>query len=153
MFKAMTKSDCSRNGWGIFSTMGRSGLGLAIHRATCERASMKLENHCLIGHNGQPVPFVPARNAGGVIKPRYIVIHYTAGGSADSTVRYLASRTSARFGSFCRRTRWGDSSTSARVRNLPQLANSMPIEWLLSPLIPCHWLLPACQAARSQGTC
>lgn len=61
---------------------------------------MKLENHRLIGHNGQPVPFMPARHAGGVIKPRYIVIHYTAGGSADATVRYFASeqaRASAHF--------------------------------------------------------
>jgi len=61
---------------------------------------MKLENHRLIGSNGQPVTFVPARHAGGVIKPRYIVMHYTAGGSADATVRYFGSeqaRASAHF--------------------------------------------------------
>lgn len=61
---------------------------------------MRIENHRLMNNGGTPVTFVPAAHAGEAIHARFIVMHYTAGGKAESTVRYFASpsaRASAHF--------------------------------------------------------
>lgn len=59
---------------------------------------MKLRNHRLVNDDGSDVPFVPSPNVGGIIAPRYLIIHYTAGSSAAGTVAWFsdpASRVSA----------------------------------------------------------
>ncbi|MBW3098609.1 N-acetylmuramoyl-L-alanine amidase [Pseudohoeflea coraliihabitans] len=61
---------------------------------------MQIENNRLVGADNQPVRFVAAAHSGSAIVPRYIVMHYTAGGAAAGTVRYFASpgaRASAHF--------------------------------------------------------
>lgn len=61
---------------------------------------MRIEADRLMTADGRPVRFTPAARRGGPITPRFIVIHYTAGGSAESTARYFASdaaRASAHF--------------------------------------------------------
>ena len=52
---------------------------------------MKIHNHRLIQADGAPVPFVATPNLGGVIQPEYLVMHYTAGSSADSSVAWLSN--------------------------------------------------------------
>lgn len=61
---------------------------------------MRIDNHRLIGQDGKAVRFDRAAHSGGPIVPRFVVIHYTAGGSAEGTARYFASeaaRASAHF--------------------------------------------------------
>ncbi|WP_158285705.1 N-acetylmuramoyl-L-alanine amidase [Pseudohoeflea suaedae] len=61
---------------------------------------MRIDTHRLIGNDGAPVTFLKAAHSGGQIIPRFVVIHYTAGGSAEATARYFASdaaRASAHF--------------------------------------------------------
>lgn len=50
---------------------------------------LRIENHRLIGSgvSQQPTP-----NTGGVLKPRFVVLHYTAGRDTDSAVRSLCAR-------------------------------------------------------------
>ncbi len=59
---------------------------------------MKVRNHHLVDDDGGDVAFVPSPNAGGVIRPQYLIIHYTAGSSAAGTVEWFrnpASKVSA----------------------------------------------------------
>ena len=61
---------------------------------------MRIDNNRLIGPDGVAVRFDRAAHSGGEIIPRFVIIHYTAGGSAESTARYFASeaaRASAHF--------------------------------------------------------
>lgn len=53
---------------------------------------IKVKNHRL-QQNNIPFPFVrsPNQSAGRTIRPEYLVIHYTAGRSAESSVRWLTS--------------------------------------------------------------
>jgi len=58
---------------------------------------MQVKNHILQGDDG-PMPFLASPNHGGKIDPRYIIIHYTAGLTADgATATFLdpAGKTSA----------------------------------------------------------
>lgn len=58
---------------------------------------MQVKNHILQGDDG-PMPFFASPNHGGKIDPRYIIIHYTAGLTADgATATFLdpAGKTSA----------------------------------------------------------
>jgi len=48
---------------------------------------MKIKNHKLVG-----VDYKRSPNQSGTIKPTYLVIHYTAGRSAEAAVRTLTSR-------------------------------------------------------------
>ncbi len=54
---------------------------------------MKIVNHLLCDAAGAPVPFVPSPNVGGALKPKYLVMHYTAGRSAKRSVAWLTSPT------------------------------------------------------------
>jgi N-acetylmuramoyl-L-alanine amidase len=59
---------------------------------------MNIRTHRLIRDDGQAVPYLVSPHAGGVITPRYLVVHYTAGSSAAGTIAWFqhpASRVSA----------------------------------------------------------
>jgi N-acetylmuramoyl-L-alanine amidase len=50
---------------------------------------MKIDNHRLIADDGNPVRYVETPNPGGVMAPEYLVMHYTAGSSAEGSVAWL----------------------------------------------------------------
>jgi len=52
---------------------------------------MKIVNHRLVHDDGTPYPFRDTPNKGGVITPRWLVMHYTAGGSASESIEWLAN--------------------------------------------------------------
>ncbi len=53
---------------------------------------MKIKNHRLHLDNDQPVAFDRSPNQSGVLKARYLVMHYTAGSSAESSIRHLIKK-------------------------------------------------------------
>ncbi len=59
---------------------------------------MLIEDHRLLDDAGTPVPLVESPNRGGPITPEFLLLHFTADRSAESTIRWLtdpASRASA----------------------------------------------------------
>lgn len=50
---------------------------------------MKIQKHRLVGDDGMAVPFRETPNKGGALVPEYLVMHYTAGSSADSAIAWL----------------------------------------------------------------
>lgn len=52
---------------------------------------MQIVDHKLCGDDGSEYPFVPSPNIGGLLKPEYLVIHYTAGGSAEGAIAWLSN--------------------------------------------------------------
>jgi N-acetylmuramoyl-L-alanine amidase len=54
---------------------------------------MKIEAHRLIDETGAAVKFRETPNCGGQLNPSVLVIHYTAGHSADNAITWLCSRT------------------------------------------------------------
>lgn len=53
---------------------------------------MKIVNHKLVAEAGDaPIPFVATSNQGNVIVPRYLIIHYTAGSSAASSINWFTN--------------------------------------------------------------
>jgi N-acetylmuramoyl-L-alanine amidase len=52
---------------------------------------MKIVNHRLLHDDGTPYRFKDTPNKGGTIKPRWLVMHYTAGGSAQESINWLAN--------------------------------------------------------------
>jgi N-acetylmuramoyl-L-alanine amidase len=52
---------------------------------------MKIQNHRLIADEGQSVRYVETPNKGGVMVPEYLVMHYTAGSSAEGAVAWLCN--------------------------------------------------------------
>lgn len=42
--------------------------------------------------DGAQAPFVRSPNHGGTLQPRYLIMHYTAGGSAESSISHLATK-------------------------------------------------------------
>jgi N-acetylmuramoyl-L-alanine amidase len=50
---------------------------------------MRIDQHRLLRDNDTPVDFRPSPNKGGTIEPRYLVMHYTAGRSAESSIGWL----------------------------------------------------------------
>lgn len=59
---------------------------------------MKILNHRLVGDDGSPFPYAASPNRGGEMTPEYLVMHYTAGSSAEGAVSWLcnpAARASA----------------------------------------------------------
>lgn len=52
---------------------------------------MKIVNHRLVRDDGTPYPFRATPNQGGTITPRWLVMHYTAGGSAAESISWLAN--------------------------------------------------------------
>jgi len=55
---------------------------------------MRVKNHRLCAEDGEPVNLVRSPNQRAGLSARYLVIHYTAGASAESSVRHLTNRTS-----------------------------------------------------------
>lgn len=55
---------------------------------------MKVRNHLLELDDGRAAAFAASPNTGGQITPRFLVLHYTAGSSAASTVSWFRSRES-----------------------------------------------------------
>lgn len=53
---------------------------------------MKIVNHRLVRDDGTPYPFKDTPNKGGTISPRWLVMHYTAGGSAQESISWLANK-------------------------------------------------------------
>jgi N-acetylmuramoyl-L-alanine amidase len=59
---------------------------------------MKIRNHRLVGAGNSPLPYLASAHHGGIITPRFLVIHYTGGGSAAGTIAWFrdpVSRVSA----------------------------------------------------------
>lgn len=54
---------------------------------------MKIENHRLILDNGRPCPFRASPNLGGLVLHRYLVMHFTSGRSAQSSIDWLCDPT------------------------------------------------------------
>jgi N-acetylmuramoyl-L-alanine amidase len=55
-------------------------------------SAMKIVNHRLVKDDGTPYPFVKTPNVGGRVEHRYLVMHYTAGGSAKESIDFLATK-------------------------------------------------------------
>jgi N-acetylmuramoyl-L-alanine amidase len=53
---------------------------------------MHVRNHKLHTDQGEPVATARSPNQGGALVPRYLVMHYTAGGSAESSIRHLTKK-------------------------------------------------------------
>jgi len=59
---------------------------------------MKIRNHRLFRDDGHAAPYLASPHTGGVIEPRFLVVHYTAGSSATGTINWFqhpASKVSA----------------------------------------------------------
>jgi N-acetylmuramoyl-L-alanine amidase len=50
---------------------------------------MKIRNHRLFNDDDEPVPFEATPNMGGPLDPRFLIMHYTAGASVESSVRWM----------------------------------------------------------------
>ncbi len=55
---------------------------------------MKINRHRLFLEDGLQAPYVRSPNIGGLVQPEYLVIHYTAGGTAEGAVSWLTNRVS-----------------------------------------------------------
>lgn len=53
---------------------------------------MKIVNHRLVRDDGTPYPFKETPNQSGAMTPRWLVMHYTAGGSAQESIGWLANK-------------------------------------------------------------
>lgn len=52
---------------------------------------MKIVNHLLVNDDGSPVRFVKTPNMGGELKATILVMHFTAGSSANESINWLAN--------------------------------------------------------------
>jgi N-acetylmuramoyl-L-alanine amidase len=52
---------------------------------------MKINNHRLLDDSNQPVPYQETPNKSGVMTPEYLVMHYTAGSSAEGSVAWMCN--------------------------------------------------------------
>lgn len=52
---------------------------------------MKIVDHRLYHDDGEPYPYRETPNKSGEIKPRYLIMHYTAGSSAESAINTLTN--------------------------------------------------------------
>lgn len=52
---------------------------------------MRILNHRLCKGDGSPYDFVRSPNQGGVIQPEYLIMHYTAGRNAESSINWLVN--------------------------------------------------------------
>lgn len=53
---------------------------------------MKIRNHRLFNDDDTPVSFVPSPNLSGTLQPKYLVMHFTAGASAQESIEWLANK-------------------------------------------------------------
>ncbi|MEM1114685.1 MAG: N-acetylmuramoyl-L-alanine amidase [Pseudomonadota bacterium] len=56
---------------------------------------MRIRNHRLVGADGELVPYRASPNRGGALTPRFLVMHFTAGASAQSSIEHLCNRRSS----------------------------------------------------------
>ncbi len=52
---------------------------------------MRINNHRLIADDGTPVRYVETPNKGGLMTPEYLIMHYTAGSSAEGSVSWMCN--------------------------------------------------------------
>ena len=52
---------------------------------------MKIRNHRLLQDDGSALPYRASPNKGGALQARWLVMHYTAGRNAESSISWLAS--------------------------------------------------------------
>lgn len=52
---------------------------------------MKIRNHRLLQDDGSALPYHASPNKNGHLQPRWLVMHYTAGRSADSSISWLVN--------------------------------------------------------------
>ena len=52
---------------------------------------MKIKNHRLLQDDDSPFSFIRSPNGGGKLNSQYLIIHYTAGSSAESTIEWLTN--------------------------------------------------------------
>jgi N-acetylmuramoyl-L-alanine amidase len=52
---------------------------------------MNIKNHLLLQDDGTPVPFTQSPNMGKTLTPQYLVMHFTGGSSAKSSVAWLTN--------------------------------------------------------------
>jgi len=52
---------------------------------------MKIRNHRLLQDDGTALPYQASPNKNGVLQPRWLVMHYTAGRNADSSISWLVN--------------------------------------------------------------
>lgn len=50
---------------------------------------MKVKNHRLLGNDGQSVAYERSPNQSGKLDPKYLIMHFTAGASARSSINHL----------------------------------------------------------------
>ena len=55
---------------------------------------MRIEHHLLARENGTSVPFTPSPNSGGWLEQVFLVVHYTAGTDADSSIDWFVDERS-----------------------------------------------------------
>lgn len=53
---------------------------------------MKIRNHRLVRGDGSAVPYQASPNKNGALHPRWLVMHYTAGRSAEGSISWLVNR-------------------------------------------------------------
>ena len=53
---------------------------------------MRIKDHRLHTDGGEPIAFTRSPNQGGALAPRYLVMHYTAGASAESSIRHMIKK-------------------------------------------------------------
>lgn len=53
---------------------------------------MRIKKHLLYGDDGKQVAFDKTPNVGGVLRPKYLIIHFTAGASASSSIAHLTKK-------------------------------------------------------------
>lgn len=53
---------------------------------------MKIKAHKLYDSNGSQITFKRSPNQSGIIQPKYLVMHYTAGSSAESSINWLLNK-------------------------------------------------------------
>jgi N-acetylmuramoyl-L-alanine amidase len=53
---------------------------------------MKIFKHRLRNDDNTSIPFVKSPNIGGIIKPLYLIMHYTAGRNAESSIKTLTTK-------------------------------------------------------------
>ena len=51
-----------------------------------------IRSHRLQNEVGNPVPYISSPNQGGAFNPRYLIMHYTAGESAESAIKWLTNK-------------------------------------------------------------
>lgn len=55
---------------------------------------MKIVDHRLVRDDGTPYPFVESPNVGGTLKPRWLVMHFTAAANAKEAIAWLTDKQS-----------------------------------------------------------